>query len=94
MVWLRYLEIIGYKFWMRAEGQADSIVEDIENMVRSYVEKVYNMLHYDVGFNFFFSKYETQNYMEHHPCKLNVAMVPLRNIIAWYFTSRNLQGYN
>lgn len=39
---------------MRAEGQADSIVEDIENMVRSYVEKVYNMLHYDVGFNFFF----------------------------------------
>lgn len=54
MVWLRNLEIIGYKFWMCAEGQADSIVEDIENMVRSYVEKVYNMLQYDDGFNFFF----------------------------------------
>lgn len=35
---------------MCAEGQPDSIVEDIENMVRNYVEKVYNMLHYDGEF--------------------------------------------
>lgn len=33
--------------WIIAEGQSDSIVQDIENMVRAYIEKV---MYY---FNFF-----------------------------------------
>jgi len=34
---------IQYLFW-NAEGQPDSIVQDIENMVRAYIEKVMHIL--------------------------------------------------